>query len=87
MAQQLLQPSVTEFIDLVSQWGATDLNLEEVQLLEGSSLVGVPLRDTPIRKEMDVIVVGARDTLIVLGRRDNLRRLARMAAGKGGGKA
>jgi len=59
MAQQLLQPTVTEFIDVVSQWGA-DLGLEEVQLEDQSSLAGVTLRDAPIRAEMDVIVVGVR---------------------------
>jgi voltage-gated potassium channel len=60
MAQQLLQPNVTEFIDVVSQWGGDDLSLEEVQLQAGSSLAGVPLREAPIRKELDVIVVGLR---------------------------
>jgi voltage-gated potassium channel len=34
--------------------------LEEVELQEASSLVGVSLRDAPIRAEMDVIVVGIR---------------------------
>lgn len=99
MAQQLLQPAVTEFIDIVSHWGA-DLGLEEVQLQVGSPLAGVMLRDAPIRKEMNVIVVGVRrsetglifnpppdlapqagDVLIVLGRRENLQRMARLAAG------
>jgi voltage-gated potassium channel len=59
MAHQLMRPTVTEFIDVVSRWGA-DLGLEEVQLQAGSSLAGVMLRDAPIRKEMDVIVVGVR---------------------------
>lgn len=60
MAQQLLQPNVTDFIDGVSQWGSAGLTLEEIPLHEHSSLVGVPLREAPIRREMNVIVVGLR---------------------------
>ena len=71
---------------------------EEVQVAPGSALVGQALRDAPIRREMDVIVVGVRahqggmqfnpppdlrlasgDTLVVLGHRENLRRLARLS--------
>jgi len=100
MAQQLLHPSVTEFIDAVSKWGASEIGLEEVQVQATSPLAGQTLRDAPIRRELDVIVVGVRardgrmrfnppsdqslsdgDTLVVLGQRDNLRRLARMAQG------
>jgi voltage-gated potassium channel len=60
MVRQLLHPSVTEFIDVISARGKTELSLEEVELQAGSSLVGVSLRDAPIRAEMDVIVVGIR---------------------------
>lgn len=60
MAQQLLQPSVTEFIDLVTRAGATDLRMEEVQLQRGSTLDGIPLREAPLRKDLNVIVVGVR---------------------------
>jgi voltage-gated potassium channel len=61
MARQLLHPSVTEFIDVItSETEEAALSLEEVQLQAGSSLAGVMLRDAPIRKEMDVIVVGVR---------------------------
>jgi voltage-gated potassium channel len=60
MARQLLQPSVTEFFDLITGGIDTGLSLEEVELQPGSTLAGVTLRDAPIRKEMDVIVVGVR---------------------------
>lgn len=71
-----------------------------MQPQEGSPLAAVALRDAPIRKELNVIVVGTRrgkadlifnpppdcaprpgDMLIVVGLRDNLRRLERLAAG------
>lgn len=60
MARQLMQPAVTEFFDVISGGRDTGLSLEEVELQPGSSLVGVTLRDAPIREEMDVIIVGVR---------------------------
>jgi voltage-gated potassium channel len=59
MVRQLLQPSVTEFIDVISG-SEMKLSLEEVELQAASTLAGVTLREAPIRKEMDVIVVGVR---------------------------
>ncbi len=100
MARQLLHPSVTAFMDMISQWGDESLGLEEVQLLPASPLVGVELRNAPLRSELNVIVVGVRgknavmhfnppseyapaagDVLVVLGHRENLRQLERMAEG------
>jgi voltage-gated potassium channel len=60
MVRQLLHPAVTEFYDVLSAGGKAELSLEEVELNERSKLVGVTLRDAPIRKEMDIIVVGVR---------------------------
>jgi len=61
MARQLIHPPVTEFMDVITgELDARALSLEEVQLQPGSPLAGVMLRDGPIRKEMDVIVVGVR---------------------------
>lgn len=65
MARQLLHPSVTEFIDAITGerggiGAEPGLSLEEVQLQPGSNLAGVMLRDAPIRKNLDVIVVGVR---------------------------
>ena len=100
MARQLLHPSVTAFMDMISQWGDESLGLEEVELLHDSPLVGVELRNAPLRSELNVIVVGVRDkdavmlfnppseyapsegdVLVVLGHRENLRQLERMAEG------
>jgi voltage-gated potassium channel len=60
LARQLLQPSVIEFMEVLDRGGAGDLAMEEVQIAAGSPLAGVTLRDAPIRREMDVIVVGVR---------------------------
>ena len=60
MARQLLHPSVTAFMDMISQWGDESLGLEEIQLLPDSPLVGVELRNSPLRSRFNVIVVGVR---------------------------
>ena len=48
MARQLLQPAVTEFFDVLTGGQDTGLDLEEIELQSGSSLVGVSLRESPI---------------------------------------
>ncbi len=60
LARQLLHPSVTAFMDLFTRRGEADLAIEEVEIAAGSPLAGVTLREAPIRREMDVIVVGIR---------------------------
>lgn len=60
MARQLLQPAVTEFFDVLAGGTESGLSLEEIELQPESSLVGVTLRDAPIRREMDIIIVGVR---------------------------
>jgi len=100
MVRQLLHPVVTDFMDVIIAGIDPDLSLEEVQVQPGSSLAGVMLRDAPIRREMDIVVLGVRrenkddelvfnpppdlapqagDVLVVLGRKDNLRRLEVLA--------
>ena len=98
MVRQLLHPAVTDFMDVIIAGMDPDLSLEEVRLQPGSSLAGVMLRDAPIRRDMDVIVLGVRrndgelvfnphpdlapqagDVLVVVGRKDNLRRLETLA--------
>lgn len=59
MVRQLLHPTVTDFLNEISA-EETDLHLEEVRLDPGSELAGVRLREAPIRKELDVMVVGVR---------------------------
>jgi len=59
MAQQLLQPTVTEFLDIVHRM-ETELDLAEVLIQPGSPLAGLALQDSPIRRDHNVIVVGIR---------------------------
>lgn len=60
MVRQLLHPSVTEFMDAVTDIKVEGLALEEVQIQSGSRLDGVALKDSPIRSELDLIVVAVK---------------------------
>lgn len=73
MARQLLHPSVTAFIDMISQWGDESLGLEEVQLLKDAVMQFNPSSE---------YAPAEGDVLVVLGHRENLRQLELMAEGK-----
>lgn len=59
MALALTKPAVSEFMDSIT---ASELGLgfEQVEVDAASSLVGKELRSTPIRSELDVVVVSIR---------------------------
>jgi voltage-gated potassium channel len=60
MASELIRPEVTEFLDIMLRDKDKNLRLEEVNITESSSFVGVALKDTPIRRETKVLVVAVR---------------------------
>ena len=57
MAQLLLRPGVADFMDIVVSERKLDLNLEEVKVCEGSPLIGKTLMESPIRRELNIIIV------------------------------
>jgi len=59
MAVSLTKPAVGEFFDSVigSKLG---LGFEQVMIETGSSLVGKPLRETPIRAELGIVIISIR---------------------------
>ena len=57
MVQLLLRPGVIDFIDGVAKNKETTIQLEEIPVCPGSELIGATLMDSPIRRELDVIVV------------------------------
>ena len=59
MVGELVHPNVVGFFDRVRL--AENLRFEEVELEQGSSLVGAPLRDTSIRSETKLLVVALRE--------------------------
>ena len=59
MAHTILRPTVTTFMELAMQEGV-EWSMEEIAVSEGSPMVGVPLMDTGIRKDLDLIVVAVK---------------------------
>jgi len=57
MANLLLRPGVVEFIDVVALGKNFDLSLEEIMVSSKSSLVGKTLAESPIRQELNVMIV------------------------------
>ncbi len=100
MAQAVLRPSVIDFIELATTTAELGLQMEEVLLDDASCLAGRPLAESPIRSQLDIIVVAIHrrdghmafnpaartapeggDRLIVIGEREQLAKLERLAKG------
>lgn len=97
MAQTIVKPAVTDFLEFTVHNRDIGLEIGEVVVSEKSRLNGMTLIDSGIRQEMDVIIVAVRkrdgemkfnpssqtrieagDTLISLGKIDDLRKLAKI---------
>jgi voltage-gated potassium channel len=57
MAQTIMKPAVTDFLDFTVHNRKIGLEMGELEVREGSRLVGCSLIDSGIRQEMDVIIV------------------------------
>ncbi len=62
MASELIRPEVVEFLDQMLRDKERTLRLEEVAVPHGSSYAGKALREVPIRRESNALVVAVRDT-------------------------
>ncbi|MEW5807596.1 MAG: potassium channel protein [Acidobacteriota bacterium] len=60
MSQLLLKPVVVDFMEVVSQDSSLDLRMEEVNVCERSLLSGIKLKDSLIRKELNIIIVAIK---------------------------
>ena len=60
MAQTIIRPAVTEFLELTVHDRDIELEIEELRVGELSTLNGVSLLKSGIRQEMDVIIVAIR---------------------------
>ncbi|HEU4413062.1 MAG TPA: potassium channel protein [Polyangiaceae bacterium] len=61
MASELIRPEVTEFLDQMLRDKERALRLEEVSVPHGSGYAGKALREVPIRRESNALVVAVRD--------------------------
>lgn len=61
MASELVRPEVVEFLDQMLRDKERTLRLEEVTVPPECPFVGLQLRDVPIRRETNALVVAVRD--------------------------
>jgi voltage-gated potassium channel len=60
MAQSVLRPTVTSFLEMAIMGEGIDLHMEEVQVSEGSELAGKDLVDSQIRPKYNLIVIAIK---------------------------
>jgi len=58
MALALLRPTVYDYLEVIQQRGDIELGMEELKIGPKSAIAGQRLRETPLRQEYDVIVIG-----------------------------
>ena len=57
MAQRIIRPTVTTFLDLAFAHKRKDILMEEIPVREASSLVNVMLKDSGIRQQFNLILI------------------------------
>ncbi len=60
MAQRILRPTVTNFLDLALSDQPTDIQMEEIPVSAASHLVGVMLKDSGIRQRYNLIIIAIK---------------------------
>ena len=59
MAVALMKPAVDDFLDSLAT-ADLDVSAEQVEIEAGSTLVGRKLKFTPIRSQLDIVIVSIR---------------------------
>ena len=60
MAHRILRPTVTSFLNLAMTYARKDIQMEEIPVGENSRLVNVPLKDSGIRQEYNLIIIAIK---------------------------
>jgi voltage-gated potassium channel len=60
MAQLVLRPSIVEFIESIGQTSGQDISMEEIEVQAGSGLAGLTLAESPLRRDLNIIVIAVR---------------------------
>jgi voltage-gated potassium channel len=103
MAQRILRPSVSSFLDLVFDYNLKDIQMEEFPVIPGSPFANVMLKDSGLRQKFNLIIVAIKrpdgnmifnpsfetvmnvgDTLIAMGKTENLLDLEKILKPGGG---
>jgi len=60
MAHTVLKPTVVDFLEFATKSGNIELQMEEVQIQEGSGLIGLTLEECGIGRDLGVIIVAIK---------------------------
>ena len=60
MAQRIIRPTVTNFLDLAFAHSRKDIQMEEIPVSENSRLANVTLKDSGIRQEFNLIIIAIK---------------------------
>ena len=60
MAQRILRPTVTNFLDLAFSYQNSDIQMEEIPVGPTSSLANIMLKDTGIRQDFNLIIIAIK---------------------------
>jgi len=62
LAQRILRPTVTSFLDLAFGSKRKDIQVEEIPVYDSSSLVNVSLKDSGIRQKYNLIIIAIEES-------------------------
>ncbi|MGD9972090.1 MAG: TrkA family potassium uptake protein [Desulfatirhabdiaceae bacterium] len=60
MAQRIIRPTVTSFLDFALTYQRKDIQMEEIPVIEKSRLVNVMLKDSRIRQDFNLIIIAIK---------------------------
>ncbi len=60
MAHRIIRPTVTNFLDLAFAYRRTDIQMEEIPVSESCRLINVPLKDSGIRQNFNLIIIAIK---------------------------
>jgi voltage-gated potassium channel len=60
MAQRIIRPTVTNFLDLAFAHTRKDIQMEEIPVSENSALTNIPLKDSGIRQDYNLIIIAIK---------------------------
>ena len=60
MAHRIIRPTVTNFLDLAFAHTRKDIQMEEIPVSENSRLTNIPLKDSGIRQDFNLIIIAIK---------------------------
>lgn len=60
VAHAVLQPNVTDFLELATRRDYLELQIEETEVAPGSPLAGVSVKDSELRQKLDLMIVAIK---------------------------